>query len=196
VARASVATLNHLLGQHAWAKSQLAAHTGKTVRLQLALPRLVFLGEPPDFFASITGAGEFALCEAEQAASVTIELPAFTQALPKLIDQGLGSMQSLARVQGDAQLAMVLGQLFKEMRWDPAEDLAKIVGDVAAQSMVQGGQELATHARSFGQQQAIAARERLVQDQLVSRHELDTFQAELRQLRDTLDRLQQRLSLS
>jgi ubiquinone biosynthesis accessory factor UbiJ len=138
-------SVNHVLGQHAWARQLLSAHAGKTIRLCTDLPELPLLGKPPEPFLQITPEGQIAepMALDSSAASVTVSIAA-SQML-----QGLDAVKRSARVEGDAELALVLGQIAQHVRWDPAEDLARWTGDATAQTLVTGVQSLGASASQF-----------------------------------------------
>jgi ubiquinone biosynthesis accessory factor UbiJ len=186
------AGINHVLGQHAWARQLLRPHAGKTVRLRTGLPTLPLLGRAPEPCFRISEAGALDDPGADSGqANVTISLPA---------DQwfaGMAAVQRAAKVEGDAELALVLGKIVQHMRWDPAEDIARWTGDAAAQTLVTGLRNAASAAKSVlsGQltnaAQALGAKE---QSPLVGATQWSEYQTQAKQMTDSLERLERRLA--
>jgi ubiquinone biosynthesis accessory factor UbiJ len=58
------------------------------------------------------------------------------------------------RIEGDVQLAAEVNWLIDHVRWDPEEDLARLVGDAAAHTLAQTGQRAIDALRHFVQQQS------------------------------------------
>jgi ubiquinone biosynthesis protein UbiJ len=58
-------------------------------------------------------------------------------------------------IQGDVQLAAEVNWLIDHVRWDPEEDLARLIGDAPAHTMVQTAQRAVNALRSFVQQQGL-----------------------------------------
>jgi ubiquinone biosynthesis accessory factor UbiJ len=133
----SIAAINHVLGQHAWARDLLRAHAGKRLQVSTSLPELPLLGKPPIFRWVISDQGIFQAGGADEGA-------------PDLAIHYLGPDKQ--EVTGDAELAVVMGKLAQHVRWDPAEDLAKWVGKAPAQSLSNGIGTVARIAKAAGQQ--------------------------------------------
>ena len=55
------------------------------------------------------------------------------------------------RIEGDVQLAAEVNWLIDHVHWDPEEDLARLIGDAAAHTLVQTGQRAVQALRSFVQ---------------------------------------------
>jgi ubiquinone biosynthesis accessory factor UbiJ len=58
------------------------------------------------------------------------------------------------RIEGDVQLAAEVNWLIDHVRWDPEEELARLVGDAAAHTLAQTGQRAIDALRHFVQQQS------------------------------------------
>jgi len=56
------------------------------------------------------------------------------------------------RIEGDVQLAAEVNWLIDHVRWDPEEDLARLVGDAAAHTLAQTGKRAVDALRNFVQQ--------------------------------------------
>lgn len=178
--------LNRLLDAEPWARERLAQFAGETVELRAApLPALRLQIGPEGRVAPAAAAAGF---------SLTIELaPESAAALLK----GEAHFMRAVRVSGNARLAEELRRLARHLRWDFEEELAALVGDVAAH-------RLAGLVRDFAAWQVDAAR-RLAEALLdyaleerrwlVPRAEAAAYAAELARLRDGIERLERKVAL-
>lgn len=179
----TLGALNHLLGQADWARARLAPYAGKYARLAMPPWQL-------DFIISAEGRLEAA---PDGAPDVTMTLPPDA---PLLALQGQDKVIAAARVEGNAQFATELSFVLRNLRWDAAEDLSRLVGDVAAQRLVQA-------ADKFGNWQQDAAR-RLAENiaeyateesGMVARpQEVAAFTDDLARLTDDIALLEERLN--
>jgi ubiquinone biosynthesis protein UbiJ len=53
------------------------------------------------------------------------------------------------RIEGDVQLAADINWLVDHVRWDPEEDLARLIGDVTAHRLASAGRLTAEALRDF-----------------------------------------------
>jgi ubiquinone biosynthesis protein UbiJ len=185
-AKPIAAAVNHLLAREAWARERLAPYAGKTARLVFSSVALTFVVEPDGYLNSVDES------EAPQV-DVAIAVPA--DALPAFVQGGQAAVMKHVKIEGDAEFATLLGKLAEHLRWEPEEDLAKLIGDAPAH-------RVATLVRTAGEQAARAGRnlrdsvaEYLLDEnpQLVRRPSLDLFNAELARARDALARLEKRI---
>jgi ubiquinone biosynthesis protein UbiJ len=183
-ATALIATLNHLLQGNDWARKRLAPYAG----------RQALIGMPPfQVGFVITDAGSVEPVAEPVTPDVTITMPADS---PFRLLDGFDRLMGAARVEGNAEFATELSFVFRNLRWDAAEDLSRVFGDVAAQRMVK-----TTHKYFAWQKQAVSnlfgnLNEYLAFENkiLVTRPEFDAFSMGLSQLENTLSRLEQRTS--
>jgi ubiquinone biosynthesis protein UbiJ len=61
------------------------------------------------------------------------------------------------RIEGDVQLAAEVNWLIDHVRWDPEEDLARLIGDAPAHTLAQNAKRAVDALRSFVKQQASKA---------------------------------------
>lgn len=139
-----LAAANHLLRQEGWPLARLRPFAGRRARLALANFVLTL---------RIADDGSFTAAEADGAEEATVpdvrlQLPA--TALGELL-QGPEAVMAQAHVEGNAEFAEVLGQVLRNLRWDIEDDLAKVIGDVAAHRLHRA-------ARSVGEQLVDGAR--------------------------------------
>jgi ubiquinone biosynthesis protein UbiJ len=60
-------------------------------------------------------------------------------------------------IEGDVQLAAEVNWLFDHVRWDPEEDVARLIGDAPAHTLVQIAKRFVEALRSFVQKQTAKA---------------------------------------
>jgi ubiquinone biosynthesis protein UbiJ len=58
------------------------------------------------------------------------------------------------RIEGDVQLAAEINWLIDHVRWDPEEDVARLIGDAPAHTLVQTAKRVVDALRGFVQQQS------------------------------------------
>jgi ubiquinone biosynthesis protein UbiJ len=176
--------LNHLLDAEPWARERLAPFAGEMLEIRASpLPRLRFTIATDGRL----GAG---LPAAEPSLVVTIRPEALAAAV-KGEDHLLRSMD----VVGNAKLAGEVMFLVRHLRWDVEEEVAKIVGDVAAHRLVGLARDAAAwHAdaarRIAGSFVEYAVEEKRV---LVKRAALEEVAAAHARLRDGLERIEKRI---
>ncbi|HWX10536.1 MAG TPA: SCP2 sterol-binding domain-containing protein [Trinickia sp.] len=177
------AAVNHLLAREAWARERLAPYAGKTARLVFSSAAVTFAVQPDGYLSAVHET------EAPQV-DVTIAMPA--DALPAFVQGGQAAVMKHVKIEGDAEFATLLAKLAEHLRWEPEEDLAKLIGDAPAHRM-------AALLRAAGGQAARAGRnlrdtvaEFLLDEnpQLVRRASLDSFNTDLARARDALARLE------
>lgn len=174
--------LNRLLEADPQARARLAPFAGETVELRAApLPSLRFVILPGGRVEAGGAAPALVITLGPEAAAAWIR----------------GEEHFLRSVDaaGDARLASEVMALLRHLRWDAEEDLARLVGDVAAH-------RLAGLARGFAAWQVDAARrlaeafaDYAVEERrlLVAGRELVHFSAEVARLRDAVERLEKRV---
>ena len=182
VTGAALPVLNHLLDQAPGAHARLQRHAGATARLQLGGVGLSF---------SIAEDGRLCADDSETP-TVTLRLPA--DALLKAMHDGDAALRD-ARIEGDAALAETLGQVLRGLRWDAAEDLSRLVGDVAAERLVAGARGALSAGRDLGDRLLTSTGEYVADEAniVMRRAAITDFSNEVDVLRDDSARLQKRL---
>jgi ubiquinone biosynthesis protein UbiJ len=179
---ALIAGLNHLLQGAGWARERLKPFAG----------RQAGIGMPPFLLTiSVTPAGLFELAPQGAPTDVTIGLPPDT---PFLLPQGLDKVMAGARVEGNAEFATELSFVFRHLRWDAEEDLARVVGDIAAHRIVAGTRRIAGWQRQAAANLAANLAEYLTHEnrQLVTREEFASLRESLTRMNADLSRLEAR----
>ncbi|HJW24836.1 MAG TPA: hypothetical protein VJ576_08045 [Rhodocyclaceae bacterium] len=186
LAQGAVGALNHLLTGSNWARERLRAFAGQHARLA---------GGPIKLDLVVDGEGYFRRLEgpADTAPAVTIELPADA---PFRFVLDRNSVFAAARLSGTADFAETLAFVFRNLRWDVEEDLARFVGDIAAHRLVRAGEALVGWQKRAGANLAANAAEYLGEESgmLVPRREMAGLATETERLRAELAELERRLA--
>jgi ubiquinone biosynthesis protein UbiJ len=201
--------VNHVLGQHAWARDNLRAHAGRTVKVS---------AEPFSFHWAITPEGLVgavaqglsskngshhglqadtpgkALPDVASEAPFDVSLTVPLSSLPQFALDPDGAIKQV-RIEGDAELAQLLGQLVREVRWDAEDDLARVTGGIAAHRMMQGAKSFHAYALDASQRLKETVSAFLLDEDptLVRRVMAEQFARDVSVLRDDCARLEKRL---
>ena len=181
--------LNQLLRREGWARERLSRYSGKTVR---------FVAGHTTLALTLQSSGYTEPSDSAIVPDVTLTIP--TQKLgrlPGILRSGDSSeIAALMHVEGDAGLAHVVSDLARELRWDIEDDLAKVVGDVAAVRLIHGVKSLASGAQVSAERLAGSVSEYLSEEsQLVlGRPVYEEWRTQLSTVQSRLDSLDQRIS--
>ena len=144
-----VLLLNHVLMQEPEARNRLQRQKGRQVQV---------CWRDQVFQCVFTPAGlvEFITPEATgKAADLVLRVSEPSPfALAKTVLQG---DKPAIRIEGDVQLAAEVNWLIDHVRWDPEEDVARLIGDAPAHTLVQTAKRIVDALRSFVQQQTAKA---------------------------------------
>jgi ubiquinone biosynthesis protein UbiJ len=181
----AIATLNHLLAQSGWALQRLALFNGRTAQFNCA---------PFSLICTIQQDGSLREAGAEAAADAIIDIP--PTAIPRLAmndDAVLGQIES----SGDADFLKEIFFLARSIRWDAAEDLSRITGDIAAERITQFAKVKKQQVQQGILNLAQALTEYWTEEKplLASAQRLVQFNQEVNQLRDEVAQLESRLNL-
>jgi ubiquinone biosynthesis protein UbiJ len=184
LATPAVATINHLLGQEAWARDVLIRHAGKqacidTGHLQLRL--------------RVAKDGMVEAGSSEGPANVTIRVKLTD--LP-LIAQNRERAFSYVKIEGDAEFANAISTLSKDLRWDVEYDLERVVGPVGARRLAQGARGTTAGVLGAGRRLAENVAEFLLEERpvLVRPSLVAEFAADVVRLRDDVERSAKRIA--
>jgi ubiquinone biosynthesis protein UbiJ len=138
--------LNHVLMQEPAARDRLQRQRGRQVQV---------CWRDQVFQCAFTPAGlvEFITPDAShQAADLVLRVnePSPLE-LAKTVLQG---DKPAIRIEGDVQLAAEVNWLIDHVRWDPEEDLSRLIGDAPAHTLAQTAKRAVDALRSFVQQKA------------------------------------------
>lgn len=144
-----VLLLNHVLQQEPEAQQRLRRQAGKriTVRAAALLPPGWAAGaEGEALTLQVTSAGLLAEAAPGQVADLTLSLQ--EDSATALAQRLLAGERPSVAIAGDVQLAAEVAWLIDHVRWDVEEDLARLVGDAAAHTLVGWGRALAEALRA------------------------------------------------
>src|ERR1700712_4721582 len=183
--KAFAAAVNHMLARESWARERLLPYAGKTACFVLAPFSLYLMVQPDGLIGAID--------EKQASFDVTLSVP--PEAIPAFMQGGQAAVMKHARIEGDAEFATTVAKLAEDLRWDPEEDLARVIGDGPAHRIGSTVRLVSDQARRSGRNLLESVAEYLLdeQPQLVRRSALDTFNAELSIAPDALARVEKRI---
>jgi ubiquinone biosynthesis protein UbiJ len=152
----TLVALEHLLRQQQWARDRLKAHAGANLRFGIDGPPLAGL-PPPEWRVTIDEQGFLREAPADAAPSASLLLRPSVDALFATLREGPDGLSRHLRIEGDVMLAATMGELAKYLRWEPEEDLSRIVGDAAAHRIASTAREGGERLRDLGERAASAA---------------------------------------
>ncbi|MCM0043319.1 MAG: sterol-binding protein [Burkholderiaceae bacterium] len=181
--RPLIAALNHLLSRQSLLRDQLVAHAGKSARIDAGIMQLDI---------SVAADGLLQAGEAEPDVTITIQ-PAD---LPNILAD-MKSAFSYVHISGDAEFARAISELANGLQWEAEEDLAPIVGDIAAVRIVRTARAAAGTVKAGAHKLAENLAEYLLEENptLLYRRAGDDFAAGVAVLRDDVERLSKRIAL-
>ncbi|MCW3156153.1 SCP2 sterol-binding domain-containing protein [Achromobacter spanius] len=181
--RMAVSALNALLRREDWARERLARHAGKTVRFALGGFTLAL---------TIDSEGQAAQADPAVVPDVTLTVAPEKLPLPRLgAERDAPDFAEATHISGDAALAQVVADLSRQLRWDPEDALARVVGDIAALRIVGGARAAADGARTASKRLAENVSEYLAEESgvLVGRPALEQWRLDLAELNARADAL-------
>ena len=179
----AAATINHLLAQESWARTELKLHAGKVAVID-ASPAVLRLRVAPDGMVEAAGS--------DAGAAVTIRLK--LSDLP-LIAQNRERAFSYVQIEGDAEFANAISRLSQSLRWEAEYDLEKLVGPIAAVRLVQGAKAAVQGARNGQRKVAENVAEYFLDENplLIRPMVAESFAADVTHFRDDVERASKRL---
>ncbi len=177
---------NLLARQQPWAAERLARHAEKTLRI-------VFGGFSLTF--QISDGGQLVPIEVIATPYVVLEInPQSFDPIAWLSSNSRPDIAEYVHVSGQAALAQVVSELSRDLRLDPEDALAQLLGDIAARRIVQGARTAAigfSHAlRGLGRNVAEYLSEET--DALAGRPVMEAFVHDQSQAQMRLSGLEQR----
>ncbi len=174
---------HHLLGQADWARSCLAEHAGKQVRVESPLGPLSI---------EIASDGHVVPVQSDESPDVTISMTPLAAAR-WLTDRQAAWRE--ARVEGDMELAAAISHVVTNLRWDFEEDLSRIVGDMAAHRVGEGARRFSTWPGDAAGSAARGVAEYLTEEShvLATPLQVEEFTKDVDDLRDAVERLDKRM---
>jgi ubiquinone biosynthesis protein UbiJ len=180
---AVTAPLNHLLRGESWALKRMKAYAGKTVQFSVA-----------PFALALTVAESGEVKPAENLAVADTRFIFSLSLLPRLLVRDETAYKDV-QIEGDTDFAGAIAYVAKNLRWDAAEDLSRIVGDIAAQRIVNTAQSFVRWSQQSLDSLAHSAAEYWTEEQplIAKADHVKRFIADVDVLRDDVERLDKRL---
>jgi len=174
---------NHVLRATPVALERLRRHAGRTVRVTIG---------PVEVALTVQTTGE--LTPALPGAARELEVKVSPFLLPRLALGDEAAFREIA-MEGDMEFAQEVSYLVRNVRWDAEEDLARVVGDVAAHRIAGGARAFLQGAREAGIRGAQMLAEYATEEAQVtaSRVKVDGFIEGVAGLRGDLERLEERI---
>jgi ubiquinone biosynthesis accessory factor UbiJ len=182
--RGAVAGLNHLLSQQPLAAERLRPFAGRG--FEIRCPPL------PDLRLTILESGLVESTRGDAAAALVVKLK--PGAVPLLLARDEGARGQI-EIEGPADLAGAVDEVFRNLVWDFEEDLSKVFGDVVAHRLASGGKAYVAWQREALLRLAENFAEYWVEEQplLLRPADAERFRREAGELREQLARLERRL---
>jgi len=175
--------LNHLVNQNDWAREQLLPYSAQVVLFHIPPMRMkVMILED----GGLAAAGEAAMVSA----TVTLPLPAALRLLA-----GDANAETLATIDGDTELAVVLSRVLRNMQWEYEEDLSKIIGDAPAHQLAQFGRNAVAEVRKQSLNIADMFAEYWQEERplIAKKRHISQFMQQVEELRDSVERMEKRI---
>jgi ubiquinone biosynthesis accessory factor UbiJ len=179
IARLGAAALNHVLMQNGWALDRLARFSGRTVRFDVAPISMAYVILPD---GRVGKAEENAIDDAH-----CIIPPSL---LPRLAMQDETAYKDIGS-EGDTELLAEIFFLSRNLRWDAAEDLSLVTGDILAERIVEQNHGIGASLLNL----AKATSEYLTEEEplLAKPGQIHSYMQQVDTLRDDVARLQARI---
>jgi len=174
---------NHVLRATPLALERLRRHAGRTVGFAVG---------PVDLAFTVQTTGE--LLPALPGTGRDLDVRASPFLLPRLALGDEAAFRDIAMT-GDMELAQEVSFLLRNLRWDAEEDLARLVGDVAAHRIARAARTVLRETREAGLRGAQALAEYATEEAglAATRVRIDGFVEDVARLRDDVDRLDKRI---
>ena len=179
VARAA----NHVLRASPLALERLRRHAGRTLSFALG---------PIEAALTVQTTGEVVAAIPGAARDLDVRVSPFL--LPRLAAGEEAAFREID-MRGDMELAQEVSFLLRNLRWDAEEDLARVVGDIAAHRMAGGLRAFSRAVREAGLRGAQSAAEYWTEESaaIASRVKVAGFVEEVARLTEDLERLAKRV---
>ena len=171
-----------LLARESWARAALDAYAGRVARIEIGFACLEL---------RILPGGGLAAGGEGRAPDVTV---AANPAAVAQVWADPSSARRDLRIEGDVDFAQALIDVLQKLRPDPAEDLSRFVGDIAAERIVNTLRAVLEQARDVAWRAARQGADYLVAENpmLLGTQEFVQHRIELAELLERIDRLERR----
>ena len=178
-----IAVINHLLVRQPMLCHKLRTHSGGVACLEVGAIQLKL---------AVAADGLFQLAETAEP-NVTIRIK------PADLPQVMVNMEkafSYVTISGDADFARTISEIANELHWEPEEDLAPFLGDIAAVRITQAARTTLSQAKSGGRKLLENMAEYLLEENptLLYRQAGEKFASDVAIIRDDVERLAKRIA--
>ena len=178
-----IAVINHLLVRQPVLCHKLRTHSGGVACLEVGAIQLKL---------AVAADGLFQLADTAEP-NVTIRIK------PADLPQVMVNMEkafSYVSISGDADFARTISELANELHWEPEEDLAPFLGDIAAVRITQAARTTLSQAKSGGRKLLENMAEYLLEENptLLYRQAGEKFASDVAIIRDDVERLAKRIA--
>ena len=178
-----IAVINHLLVRQPVLCHKLRTHSGGVACLEVGAIQLKL---------AVAADGLFQLAETAEP-NVTIRIkPA--DLLQVMVNKEKAF--SYVTISGDADFARTISEIANELHWEPEEDLAPFLGDIAAVRITQAARTTLSQAKSGGRKLLENMAEYLLEENptLLYRQAGEKFASDVAIIRDDVERLAKRIA--
>ena len=179
----AAAAVNHVLRSAPLAMERLARHAGRTARFEVG---------PLAFGLTVQTTGEVTSAVGGAAHDLRVRVSPFL--LPRLAAGEEAAFRNI-EMEGDMEFAQEISFLARNLTWDVEEDLARVVGDIAAHRLAGAGRAVAHWGRDAALRTAQGAAEYWTEESplIASRVKVHGFVQGVGELTEALDRLEKRI---
>jgi ubiquinone biosynthesis protein UbiJ len=178
-----IAVINHLLVRQPVLCHKLRTHSGGVACLEVGAIQLKL---------AVAADGLFQLAETAEP-NVTIRIkPADLLQVMVNFEKAF----SYVTISGDADFARTISEIANELHWEPEEDLAPFLGDIAAVRITQAARTTLSQAKSGGRKLLENMAEYLLEENptLLYRQAGEKFASDVAIIRDDVERLAKRIA--
>jgi ubiquinone biosynthesis protein UbiJ len=177
--------LNHLIEQERWAHNLLLLREGQSISINLPIG---------DFQIEIQEGVFVNASDSTNPPSVSLAIT--QEAIWTFLKDGKSGAMKFVKISGDIDFAADLNRLAADLKWEVEEDLSKFLGDATARRVVLESQKMFHQTQLAMNDLKGGIRDYLVYEKniLVDSQQMKDFKAELRLLRDQLDRAEKKVN--
>jgi ubiquinone biosynthesis protein UbiJ len=189
--------LNHLIAQEPWAQKLLFQHQAKVIMVDTPI-REVYLQIFDGFLSPYPVEHSSEIQEKELDQEIIQPSVTFTisqSALWAYMSGGKIAALKHIKIAGDVDLAADLNRLANDLHWEVEEDLSKILGDALSTKVTKASKQFLQNGQSAFKDLQTNIKAYLVNEKnvLVDQQHFTNYKAEIRVLRDDIDRMEKRI---
>ncbi len=187
-----VAVINHLLSRQPALAAKLATHAGKVAAIDTGVLQLALCVSADGL---LQDANEINV-ERGVAAAANVTIRINPADLPQILAD-MSHAFTYVNISGDAEFAKTIADVANRLHWDAEEDLAPLVGDIAAVRLVRAGRDAAEVVKTGSRKLVENLAEYLLEENptLLYRAAGQAFASDVAVLRDDVERMAKRIAL-